>query len=73
MSSKSNQDASEFVPEQMMVLVQEINELARVRSSLALGTRTGIRDSAESIMSRRINERVKKLSQLIADKFGKDE
>lgn len=63
--SKTKLEKPIFVPEEMMDLVTEIQELAKVRSSLNLGTQTGERNSAESLMSRRITQRVNQLSKMI--------
>lgn len=64
---------SVVVPENMQVLIEEINALVKVRSALNYGTRTGIRDKAESLMSRRINNRVMKLSEHIMKIFGEED
>lgn len=61
-----------FVPDEMLELVAEINELARVRVALNLGTQTGDRNGAESLMSRRITKRVNQLSKLILSTFKED-
>lgn len=58
-----------FSSDEMLDLVAEINELARVRATLNLGTATGDRTSAESLMSRRITKKVNELSKLILLQF----
>ncbi len=63
---------SQVVPPEMVDLVFEINELAKVRAALNLGTATGERNSAESVMSRRITKRVNTLSKLILSQFKDD-
>lgn len=54
-------------------LIVEINELVKMRHALSFGSQTGKRQTAESIMSRRINRRVMELSDEIVKLFGKDE
>lgn len=56
----------------MLNLVSEINELAKVRAALALGTQTSDRNGAESLMSRRITKRVNELSKIILSEFKDD-
>lgn len=51
----------------MWQLVEEIKELVLVRSTLAYGTGTGVRKSAESAISRSISAKVDVLSKLIVD------
>ena len=69
----TNKNESVVVPEQMQSLIEEINTLVKVRSALNFGTRTGIRDKAESLMSRRINNRVMTLSEHIMKIFGDED
>ena len=66
-------DDSIVVPEKMQMLIEEINALVKVRSALNFGTKTGIRDKAESLMSRRINNRVMTLSDHIMKLFGEED
>jgi hypothetical protein len=69
----TKKNESVVVPEQMQSLIEEINTLVKVRSALNFGTRTGIRDKAESLMSRRINNRVMTLSEHIMKIFGDED
>lgn len=69
----TKKNESVVVSEQMHSLIEEINTLVKVRSALNFGTRTGIRDKAESLMSRRINNRVMTLSEHIMKIFGDED
>lgn len=55
--------------EEMLQLVEEIQHLAMLRRTLALGTNTGDRNSAESTLSRRISRRVNELSRKILSHY----
>ena len=57
----------------MLEKIAEIHELVKIRTALSFGSKTGKRDTAESVMSRRINKRVLELSDQIVKIFGKDE
>ena len=61
----STTKVSGIVSDEMLHLVLEVQELARVRAALSFGTKTGVRDSAESTISRKINAKVTELSSLI--------
>jgi len=61
-----------IVTEEMNLLVDEIKALVKVRDALSYGTKSGSA-LAESVMSRRINNRVIQLSEHILDTFGKEE
>jgi len=61
-----------IVTEEMNLLVDEIKALVKVRDALSYGTKSGS-DPAESVMIRRINNRVIQLSEHILDTFGKEE
>ena len=65
--AKKRESNSRRPSEQMWLLVEEIKELVTVRSTLAYGTGTGVRKSAESTISRAISARVDELSKLIVD------
>jgi hypothetical protein len=62
-----------IVTEEMNLLVDEIKALVKVRDALSYGTKSGSAKKAESVMSRRINNRVIQLSEHILDTFGKEE
>lgn len=63
--SKVSGCESGAVSVEMAQLVLEIQELTRVRTALSFGTKTGLRDSAESTISRKINSKVALLSTLV--------
>jgi len=50
-------------------LVSEIQDLVKIRSALNFGTKTGIKDSAESVLSRAINAKVNILGGICIKKF----
>ena len=57
------------VNDKMMELVGEINHLAALRRTLTLGTNTRDRNSAESLLSRRITNRINTLSKMILNTY----
>lgn len=67
---KSNTpESSDVVSEEIAQLVLEVQSLSKVRAALSFGTKTGVRDSAESTISRKINAKVTQLSQLILKEY----
>lgn len=50
--------------------VNEINQLARIRTALSMGSNTGTRHNAESTISRAINQRVEALSKMVLNNFN---
>jgi hypothetical protein len=50
-------------------LVNEIQDLVKIRSALNFGTRTGTKDTAESVLSRAINAKVNTLGGICIKKF----
>lgn len=70
MAKKASNKGTEITDE-LWDLVGEIEVLVKVRSALAFGSRSGSRDSAESVMSRQINSKVILLSEKLVSIFGK--
>jgi len=64
-----SKDANVEMNDTMLNLVDEINHLATLRRTLNLGTNTRQRNSAESLISRRITSRVNELSELILKNY----
>ena len=57
------------VTPEMKNLIEEIGVLVKLRQTLTYGTATGARNSAESVMSRAINEKVTELAKTILINF----
>jgi hypothetical protein len=55
--------------EKIWTLVNEIHDLVKIRSALNFGTKTGTKDSAESVLSRAINAKVNILGSICIKKF----
>jgi len=60
---------SDIVSSEMAQLVVEVQSLAKVRAALAFGTKTSVRDKAESTISRKMNSKVTELSNLILKEY----
>lgn len=68
--SNSTQSLDERLnDEQIWSLVNEIQDLVKIRSALNFGTRTGTKDTAESVLSRAINAKVNTLGGICIKKF----
>lgn len=63
---------SGIVSEEAAQLVLEINDLVRVRTALAFGSGTSIKQSAESTISRKINSKVTELSKIVKQQYEED-
>lgn len=59
------------VPSHVLDAVAEIQELVKIRAALGFGSKSGARDSAESVMSRQINSKVISLAEELISIFGK--
>lgn len=70
---ESSSKKKEVVTKKMVLLVDEVKSLVKVRDALSYGTNSGATKKAESVLSRRINKRVIELSEHILDTFGKEE
>jgi len=66
--SDKTQD-SRLHDEEVWTLVNEIQDLVKIRQALSFGTRTGTKDTAESVLSRAINSKVNKLGDICIKKF----
>ena len=72
MSTKKQHSTAEVtntVTPEMKNLIEEIGGLVKLRQTLTYGTATGARNSAESVMSRAINEKVTELAKTILKNF----
>lgn len=67
--SKAKKESSQkrLVTDEMNTLCAEIKELVSVRIALGYGTGTGVRKSAESVISRAISAKVDTLSKLVVE------
>jgi hypothetical protein len=54
---------------EIWTLVSEIQDLVKIRNALNFGTRTGTKDTAESVLSRAINAKVNTLGGICIKKF----
>jgi hypothetical protein len=58
-----------LIDSDIWTLVSEIHDLVKLRTALNFGTRTGTKDTAESVLSRAINAKVNILSGICIKKF----
>lgn len=65
----SNEPDPRLQDAELWALVNDIQDLVKVRQALSFGTRTSIKDTAESVVSRAINAKVKILGETCIKKF----